>query len=370
MLADFLAVIGLSWGLDQKRSGTERTLTDVTDHGINQRKTWWQISQDPVIQYFVPPVPLREENYEAKEEERSQYTLNGSNENIELLLRTVDFCESAQYLRTSSRFMQRRNQDFRAPGKLAALDRLEKMKIPTALSIAENSTSAQQLRNLLQEYERTFEQVSEDWKLSKRCSDAGLKLVEQGQILLYSWNRRRTTDATFCRKDMMPRNEKGDSCERMDSPRIQGSSQSWTSKFAIVMIDTASKFKYHLCFKTIPFLGLESWMMLINTWQNRCWPRKEEDIASGKNQCKSKTKTEAHSGRWLQLLFPVPERKWIDIETQRSHDHQRYEVSKAITRLLRHDQSVLRGSDGAIHNNDIIEECRMKELERLNWIPQ
>ena len=68
-----------------------------------------------------------------------------------------------------------------ALGEQAALDRLEKMEIPTDLSIAENSTIAQQRRNLVQEYEREFEQLSEDQKLSKLCSGAGLKLVQQGQ---------------------------------------------------------------------------------------------------------------------------------------------------------------------------------------------
>ena len=37
----------------------------------------------------------------------------------------------------------------------------------------------------------------------------------------------------------------------------------------------------------------------------------------------------------------------IDIETQQSNDQKCFEVSKAITRLLRHDQSVPRGIDGA-----------------------
>ena len=36
-------------------------------------------------------------------------------------------------------------------------------------------------------------------------------------------------------------------------------------------------------------------------------------------------------------------------------------MSKAITRLLRHDPSIPRGSDGAIHYNDIIEECKKKK---------
>ena len=55
--------------------------------------------------------------------------------------------------------------------------------------------------------------------------------------------------------------------------------------------------------------------------------------------------------------------KWFNIETQRSHANTCYEVSKAITRLLRHDQSVPRGSDGAIHYSDIIEECRKKKFD-------
>ena len=38
-------------------------------------------------------------------------------------------------------------------------------------------------------------------------------------------------------------------------------------------------------------------------------------------------------------------------------------MSKAITRLLRHDQSVPRGSDRAIHFSDIIEECRKQKFD-------
>ena len=62
-----------------------------------------------------------------------------------------------------------------------APDHLETMEIPTDLSNAETPTNAQQRWNLVQEYDRKFEQLSEDQKLSKLCSDAGLKLVERGQ---------------------------------------------------------------------------------------------------------------------------------------------------------------------------------------------
>ena len=34
-----------------------------------------------------------------------------------------------------------------------------------------------------------------------------------------------------------------------------------------------------------------------------------------------------------------------------------------MTRLQQHDQTVLRGSDGAIHFNDLIEECRRKKFD-------
>ena len=38
-----------------------------------------------------------------------------------------------------------------------------------------------------------------------------------------------------------------------------------------------------------------------------------------------------------------------------------------MTRLLRHDQSVPRGSDGAIQHSDIIEECRKKFDGGSQW---
>ena len=88
-------------------------------------------------------MPLREENYEAKEEARSQY-FNGSHENIELLLRTVI---SSNQLNIHGAIADLRNEvprDLRAPEKPAAPDHLEKREIPADHSVAENSTTAQQ----------------------------------------------------------------------------------------------------------------------------------------------------------------------------------------------------------------------------------
>ena len=55
----------LEFGSEEKWYGT---YTAKLDGSLDQTAVIrWQISQDPVVQYFVPPVLLREENYEANE---------------------------------------------------------------------------------------------------------------------------------------------------------------------------------------------------------------------------------------------------------------------------------------------------------------
>ena len=50
--------------------------------------------------------------------------------------------------------------------------------------IADPHTDAEPQGNLLQNYERKFEQLLDDQKSSKLCSDAGLKIVEEGQFFI------------------------------------------------------------------------------------------------------------------------------------------------------------------------------------------
>ena len=76
------------------------------------------------------------------------------------------------------------------------------------LSNAENSTKAQQRWNLVQEYERKFEQLSEDRKQSKLCSDAGLKLVDRGQYFFTLDTEEGQVMQHLCREYTMPRNQK------------------------------------------------------------------------------------------------------------------------------------------------------------------
>ena len=58
------------------------------------------------------------------------------------------------------------------------------------------------------------------------------------------------------------------------------------------------------------------------------------------------------------------ERKWMDINPG-DYDHACYVVSKAMTRLLRHDQTLPRETDGAVKFDGIIEEFKKKK--RSQW---
>ena len=73
MLKDFLAVTGLSWDLDLKRSGTERTMANQMDLAPEWRRKCCIISKIPVVRYSDVPASWREDNKEAKEEERQQF---------------------------------------------------------------------------------------------------------------------------------------------------------------------------------------------------------------------------------------------------------------------------------------------------------
>ena len=133
---------------------------------------------------------------------------NGSDQNIELLLRTVISANQLGVLGAAADLCNELSEDAGALGKPEAPDHLETMEIPTGPSIAETHTNAQQRRLLVQEYERTFEQFSQDLKLSKLCSDTGLKLVEQGQFFCTLDTQQGQQMQHFCREYTMPRNHK------------------------------------------------------------------------------------------------------------------------------------------------------------------
>ena len=59
--------------------------------------------------------------------------------------------------------------------KPAASGQLDKQEILTQPPLAEVQANEERHGNLLQEYEQRFEKLSEDQKLSRLCSEAGLR---------------------------------------------------------------------------------------------------------------------------------------------------------------------------------------------------
>ena len=169
------------------------------------------------------------------------------------------------------------------------------------------------------------------------------------------------------REYTMPRNEKG--------TRVRG----WIRKDKRIgpVLNIKVCYCHELYRIEVPVPSLfqddtASWVRIVNgvdRYVTESMPTaKEEDIASEKPIAKARP-TQKPTVTLISVSVPVLERKWIDIQTQRSHDQKCYRVSTAITRFLRHDEPVPRGSDEAIHNSDIIQECRTQKFDGASqWL--
>ena len=71
----------------------------------------------------------------------------------------------------------------------------------------------------------------------------------------------------------------------------------------------------------------------------------------------AKGKTKPRSVVNSNANVPIPERKRIHIDPQPS-DRCCFDLSKFITRTLRHDSSSLREKDGAVRYDDLIEKLK------------
>ena len=88
-------------------------------------------------------------------------------------------------------------------------------------------------------------------------------------------------------------------------------------------------------------------------------PIQEKEKVSGKSAAKARPILKPSSTSGWDFIF-IGQRQWIDIETQESNDPYFLQVSKFITRLLGHSQEVYREADGAVHYDQVIDECKKK----------
>ena len=215
MQKDFLAVTGLSQGLDLKRSGTKLTMANQTDLGIELRKMLhnFEGSGHPI---FRCTSPVERGQLRSKQGGKTTIHFNGSTENIELLLQMVISVNQLSLYGALADMIAQLTIGQRAPEKPGASGELHKQEILTQPPLAELQANEERQGNLLQEYEQRFEKSSEDQKLSRLCSEAGLGLAEVGQFFYALPSPRGEGYQSLCREYTLPRDQKRNSNKRMD----------------------------------------------------------------------------------------------------------------------------------------------------------
>ena len=171
MLAGSLAVVGPFLG-----PGSEKwyvTYSDKPDRSSDK------IAEEMMVNFSESGHPIfrassafKRGEFRSKEHGKKSFHSNGSEENIELLLRTIISANQLSVFGAIADLCKELSEDSIATGKSEAPDHLE-TEIPTGPSIAGHHTNEQPQGNLLQDYAHKFEQLSDDQKLSKLCSDAG-----------------------------------------------------------------------------------------------------------------------------------------------------------------------------------------------------
>ena len=304
MQKHFLTVIGLSQGVDLKRSGTELTIANQMDLGIELQRKCCITSQDPVIRYSNVPVLWGEDKQEAKAGGKTSIHFNGRTENIELLLPVGQ----------------------KAPEKPSAPGQLDKQEILAQPLLAEMQANEERQENRLQEYEQRFENLSEDQKLSRLCSEAGLRIVEVGQFFYALPSPRGKETQSLWREYTLPRDQKG--------TRIKGWIQSRLRFGPVSHIKVWNQHGRYSIEVQVQSLFQDqtlSWIRIVNgkdKFVRGTMPIQEDEKGSGKRSAKARQiyKPSSTSG-WDFTL--IEQRQWMDIET---YDPCRFQVSKFITR--------------------------------------
>ena len=242
--------------------------------------------------------------------------------------------------------------DTMASGELEAHDLLQMMDFFTEPRTADPQTDEQRRWNLLQEHEQQFEQLSDDQKLSKLFSNAGLKTVERGQYFITLDAEGPSGMVHLCREKTMLRND----------PRTRA--QGWirrNTKIGPVLnihvchhedresieIQVRSLFQDRTASCVRIVNGVEKY---VNETTETI--EDEEHGALGKPIAKARPRMKS-TITLTPVSFPLRERKWVDVNPG-AYDHKCYVVSKAMTWLLRLDQNIPRETDGAVRSSRMI----------------
>ena len=254
---------------------------------------------------------------------------NGSEENVELILRTVISANQLSIYGEVGDLCRDLSKDSRASGKLDANEHLETMEIPIELLVADPHTDAELQGNLLQDYERKVFITHDE---------------EEGPNEMKN----------MCREYTLPRNEKA------------SRARAWI--IGNTNIGPVLNVKVCLHYKRD---GIEIFRIVngidkdVTETSETIFLENVEHRVTKKLVAKAKPRP-MPTMTLSPISIPVRERNWIDINPKRFRQDC-FTVSKAMIRSLRHDQSVYRENDGAVRFVDIMEEFKKKFDGALQW---
>ena len=113
-----------------------------------------------------------------------------------------------------------------------------------------------------------------------------------------------------------------------------------------------------------------SWIKIVSgveKYVREAMPIQEGEEASGRPAAKAKPILQPASTSNPNII-PMKDRRWTDIEVQKSKDQSCHQMSEFITNLLRHGE-VGREEDAGVSHDRIIEKCKEKLSKDLRYWP-
>ena len=330
------------------------------------RKCCWT-SQDPVIRYSVAPVPWRGE-LRSKESGKKSIHFNGSTQNIELLLKTVTSVNQLSIYGAVAEMIEELPVGQRAV--VRELWRNPKHQV--------NWIMLRLLRNLLlhkckpmkSDRETCCKNTSNDLNIVRRPEVIQTMLRSRFDdsrnwtILVFSSVTKRRNKSIF-----MPRIHDASRSRRNSYQKVDPKQCTTWSRLGHTSLQSLRKIQ-HWSSGSI-FVSRSNRILDSNRelyWKScqrtHADPRGRESF--GETRCKSETNIKPSSTSGWDFTL-IEQRQWIDTETQESNDPYCFQVSKFITGLLRHSQEVYRDADGAVHYDEVVDECKEMQSDNAGY---
>ena len=224
-------------------------------------------------------------------------------------------------------------EDQVAPGRLVASDQTEQ-EILIQPPVPELPSNEERQGNLLQDYEQRFERLPEDQKLSKKCSEAGLNLIEVGQFFYALLSPKEPKIRSLCREYALLREDEEENCAR----GWIRSNERFGPVLEVKVCKTIGGYSVEVKVLSLFEDQTTSWMKIVSgveKYVRETMPIQEREEASERPAAKAKPTVKPASTSNPNFI-PLKDRRWIDIEVQEPKDQSCHQMSKFITNLLRH----------------------------------